>query len=53
MKLLITCDINTVKTCQSLFSVDLPSVIVEKLPKCLKAVSDIMCVCRNAEINSS
>jgi len=30
MKLFKTSDINIVKTCQSLFSFDLPSVIIEK-----------------------
>jgi len=30
MKLFKTCDINIAKTCQSLFSFDLPSVIIEK-----------------------
>ena len=33
MKLFKTSDINTVKTCQSLFSFDLPSVIIEKRAK--------------------
>ena len=30
MKLFKTSDINIVKTCQSLFSFDLPSVVIEK-----------------------
>jgi len=32
MKLFKTSDINIVKTCQSLFSFDLPSVIIEQRP---------------------
>ena len=44
MKLLKTCDMNVVKTYQSLFSFDLPSVIIEKRAKSLKTVYDIMCV---------
>jgi len=33
MKLFKTCDINIVKACQSLFSFDLPSVIIEERAK--------------------
>jgi len=44
MKLFKICDINIVKTCQSLFSFDLPSVVIEKRAKSLKTVYDIICV---------
>jgi len=44
MKLCKTSDINIVKTCQSLFSFDLPSVIIEKRVKSSKRVYDVMCV---------
>jgi len=36
MKLFKTCDINIVKTCQSLFSFDLPSVFIEQRAKKFK-----------------
>ena len=44
MKLLKTSDINIVKTCQSLFSFDLPGIIIEKRAKKFKTVYDITCV---------
>jgi len=43
MKLLKTCDTNIVKTCQSLFSFDLPSAVIEKRVKKF-TVSDIASV---------
>jgi len=46
MKLFKTCDINIVKACQSLFSFDLPGVIIEeRAKKSLKTVFDIIILC--------
>jgi len=42
MKLFKTSDINIVKICQSLFSFDLPSVIVEKRAKSSITVYDVI-----------
>jgi len=45
MKLFKTSNINIVKTCQSLFSFDLPSVIIEKgAIKFKDAVYDVVCL---------
>jgi len=44
MKLFKINYINIVKTCQSLFSFDLLSVIIENALKSSKTVYDVMCV---------
>jgi len=44
MKLFKTSDINIVKTRQSLFSFELPCVIIKNVLKCSKTISDVMCV---------
>jgi len=43
-KLFKTSDIDIVKTCHSVFSFDLPSVIIEKRAKSSKTVYDVMCL---------
>jgi len=54
MKLFKTCDINIVKACQSLFSFDLPSVIIEERAKKFKdGLWYHYFVCKNVVIKSS